>query len=580
MALRGAVIRIQGDSRDAQSALDGTGRSARAAGAALEVAGRRAIASARSMERMATITTGLNSAMQIAGRVAALARRGFMALRKSVEAYLGSSERGAELLGGFRERLSEITASLAQVLLGTNDVEEGNTDLEEILGIVTGTLAELVGMFRLGRGEAGAFVREGVALAVEGLGMLVQAGGLAINTVRALEIGFVAIKVALLEMGQATVQVVGLLIEGLLGAFTAVTEAATGAEGRLNSMIRTFVPVIGILSNVLPEAAREGLGSLSDGADSARQAIADFRAEVTDTANSALQDGAARIEELGGLMVDTSMMTDEWRERLAALAAGVRDGTVDEIEFAAAVRSGNGAIVERAQLLERYFVALSDVLEVEAARAAALKESQALQGDKLAALEDARAAAEIERIDAVREAQQAAQDATLKALELEGAARDKAAQALQQYAGASLDALASVVAGQKSAGEAARAFAGDALNALADAAFAEALMTFWQPQKGGPIGAAGLTFAAAGAKITAAALGARGGGRGRGGGGAVSAGVAAPAAASASTSTSVSFTNNFGGLADPREVQRAQSAAIHDARDRGYLPASAAFGVP
>jgi len=580
MALTPARIRILGDSSQAQAAMQGVSGGATRMGGALANASRSAATSSDRMANLALKVTGVNQAFGLLRRGLGTATRAFSVAGRQLTQYLDSTEEGTATLGGFRDALRDVRNEAIENALGVEDAAEANEFFRETMGLALGTLGEMAGMLHGNREEASALAREGIAVAVDAMASLVDAGAIVINTGRSLEIGYLAVKVALLEMGAATVQVTGLLIEGLLSAFQAVTGAAAGTEGRLNSMIRTFVPVIGILSHTLPESAREGLGSLSDGADAARQAIADFRQEVAEGTGDAVTGAGERIGELGDAMLETSLTADELSNNLRLLAEGVRTGTVTEVEFEAAVRRGNSALQDRAVLMGDHIDRIRE--ELQAARELRdlqLKEEEALvreaqNGIRDRAIEQAQILAdhqqaEIERI----------KGGLVPALEEANAARLKAKDAVEGYATSMLSAFSSVVSGQQSAGDAAKAVVADTLNALAAAALAQSLMIAFQVEKGGPVVAGLLAGAAIAAKGVAAAISPGGGGGGSSAPApsAVGQGLA-PVGAAPQATNNTTIVNNFG-IRDGREAQRQAAVDVRGGIARGYLPSRAIYGV-
>ena len=525
------TVKVGGDSREAVRELREVGRAAADVGVSL-----------KSMAGQAALT-GL--AVVGLDNVVAVLQRTVEEARIATEAYLQVNASAAREARGAAVALNSLRVAAADAALGGGNAELIFSNLSVAMQRVTEIINENDAALR-------EFTREGVAFALDALGLLIESVGQA-------RIVFVELRAAV----QAS-------IEGLLLLDSTIRTFATGG---LTEIYRRFNDLEGPLDRFLRRS-----GEISGELDIGRGVAGAFADETGRVAQVAANFARA-IREGRSAVGEQILTVNELIDRYAVLRGlfgGGQDAPPPGLSGGSGGSGDDDAKRERQQEIEREAESLRITIEGLQAKGAAKLAAEEAEEMRLAEKRELRKQRDQELADnLIRIEEHLAQ----KRAEIAQREADEAAALLQErqdmareYASSIGGLIAELAGGQRKALDVIKQFIGQELIAKGQSFLLEAAaMAFIpgkQPLAAGLI-AASVAMIAAGAKLSKSGGGARSTS-------AASAGTAPlPQAAQATDQRSVTTQVNFGVVGDPRAAAQMVADMNRRAIREGYTAGAA-----
>lgn len=416
---------FESELNDLAGAVDSLQRSIRRInGDPIEDAGDDAEKAAKQMERAKDESTGLFNSL-VKGSVVitgvnqafALLGRGVDFARDSVERYLRQNEEGDKMWEQLERRLFAIRGMFAELVLGTDDTEEGFGQLIEAADLVVGVFRELIGMVSIQKGAFVDFVRNGLAFLIDGIATGIRIYQAFRNAIDLVSFGMDAAVTSIASLDEAFWFIVGTISETVLGAFADILGALENVTRGIANFGGRFNPL------------RNQLNAGADAIDGFRFTIEEMAGSAERTSDEAFSGLMANVagfeqraeqaaQETSAFNAEIDQMVGDFRN----LADSVRDGTFEfeamDIELDGG--GGGGGLVQSMTDLRdvmqdiiglggssgSLFGLLADGIQYMADAMTRAKEASRELSNELA--KGQQAAFDQQQIDAAREAQEQA----------------------------------------------------------------------------------------------------------------------------------------------------------------------------
>lgn len=527
---RGATVRVDADTSNAERGLRALGRAARRVGQAVRgldstaVSARGLGASLAGMAR-SSVAVGLG-AIGAGAATEALAKviRG---ATESVRQYIDAEEGRKEIAAGVSEAMGRLSMAFGEAIAGGGNLEVISNALGDTFAIFQRVIENnKEEIQRFARGAVRALIQglrglNMVVIGVKGTWGLLQAGFLVGKAL------FFEVSAVVIELTQAMRDLANDALQFVIDKFVDLAETVQPA-------VAFFDEVMGeALKNVTRDAQEFG-----EEFEQTTQRLAENREEMSRLARVARDeaaDGIARVRDETIEAVEGNIQLDIELRRVVETMGEAGEA---QARYRGRVEQSSQAINAQRQAVERHAQALRTIEQKasERRRAAKAEESEA----RLVELDRIRVAEEkaAERHELIERKKRAAVEATMKAR--------------REYVDQALGAAEQFVAGEGKIADRAKKALGQGIVDAGRAGLARASIMFFTPGMQGA--AAGLTAASLAAIALGNKFGASGGrgGGGRGGGG-----------RSATVTQNITFAGGVGGQ-DRRSIARSIERASRD----------------
>ncbi len=527
---RGATVRVDADTSNAERGLRALGRAARRVGQAVRgldstaVSARGLGASLAGMAR-SSVAVGLGAIG--AGAATEALAKALRAGTESVRQYIDAEEGRKEIAAGVSEAMGRLSMAFGEAIAGGGNLE-----------VISNALGDTFGIFQRiienNKEEIQRFARGAVRALIQGLrGLNMIVIGVK-GTWGLLQAGFLAGKALFFEVGAVVVELTQAMRELANDALQFVID-------KFVDLAETVQPAVAFFDEVMGEALKNVTRDAQEFGEEFEQTtarLADSREEMARLARVARDEAAGGIARVRDETLEAVEGNIQLDIELRRVAEGLSEAGEAQARYRGQVERTTSAVAAQAEETVDRFARTREFIQRLGERALELQAEQ--KTAMMVAIEDElrKSEAAAERHERIEEKKRRAVEATM--------------QARKDYVDQALGAAEQFVAGEGKIADRAKKALGQGIVDAGRAGLARASIMFFTPGMQGA--AAGLTAASLAAIALGNKFGASGGrgGAGRGGGG-----------RSATVTQNITFAGGVGGQ-DRRSIARSIERASRD----------------